>query len=331
MDKVDYDALIELARQAQQNTDLAEQKKLLQQFMDQSNLFLQKHPGEMLLWQLRAASAISLDDPMAGYKAGQRLLTADSNDPNVRRLLAQLKNKGWLDKQKIEAGRLQALHDKYTFPVAHAHGFNYSYGHMTLNENDAIYVGSDETIRFSKNEIREMKVVCGEKNMCGLYVIPKDGRKFFFLAVTEDAVANNKTLNGNVCLAPSVLGNAVVERWQFVSADNNKALRPPPERGAIGVSITPLDGGGNGVVVKEAIPGGPAQQGGLKGGDAITSVGGKTVTSGAEFSAEVGAHHPGDKLIIGYLRNGKQEEATVVVSDRQKLNYAQLGTNEETK
>ena len=100
MEKVDYDALIELARQAQQTTDLAEQKKLLQQFMDQSNLFLQKHPNQMLLWQLHAASAISLNEPMAGYEAGQRLLMADSNDSNVRRLLAQLKNIGWLDEKE---------------------------------------------------------------------------------------------------------------------------------------------------------------------------------------------------------------------------------------
>ena len=61
MERVDYDALIELARQAQQNTDLEQQKASLEQFMDESGLFLQKHPDQMLLWQLRAASAISLN------------------------------------------------------------------------------------------------------------------------------------------------------------------------------------------------------------------------------------------------------------------------------
>jgi hypothetical protein len=103
MDKVDYNALIELARQAQQNTDLEQQKASLKQFMDQSSEFLQKHPTEMLLWQLRAASALSLNDPMAGYEAGQKLLAAgvmESNDPNSQRLLVQLKNKGWLDREE---------------------------------------------------------------------------------------------------------------------------------------------------------------------------------------------------------------------------------------
>ena len=107
MDKVDYDALIELVRQAQQSTSLAEQKKLLLQFMEQSHLFLQKHSDATLLWQLRAASAISLDDPMTGYEAGQPLLAADSNDPDVRRLLAHLKNKGWLDKEGAKAAKYE--------------------------------------------------------------------------------------------------------------------------------------------------------------------------------------------------------------------------------
>jgi hypothetical protein len=113
MDKVDYSTLVVLARQAQQNTDLEQQKTQLQQFLDQSSPFLQKHPNEMLLWQLRAASAISLDEPMAGYDAGQKLLAmgADSNDSNLLQLLVQLKNKGWLDKEKhqtIEREREQA-------------------------------------------------------------------------------------------------------------------------------------------------------------------------------------------------------------------------------
>ena len=107
MDKIDYNALIVLARQAQQNTDLEQQKAALTQFMDQSTSFLRKHPDTILLWKLRVASAISLNDPIAGYEAGQKLLTAgaaDSNDPSLQQLLAELRNKGWLDKQGAEYG-----------------------------------------------------------------------------------------------------------------------------------------------------------------------------------------------------------------------------------
>ncbi|MGB8583121.1 MAG: thioredoxin domain-containing protein [Candidatus Sulfotelmatobacter sp.] len=111
MDKVEYNSLIELARQARQTTDLAEQTKLLKQFMDRTSVFLQKHPDQMQLWQLRAVSAIILNDPMAGYDAGQRLIAsgaADSTDPNLERLLAQLNNKGWLDKQAAEEAKKEA-------------------------------------------------------------------------------------------------------------------------------------------------------------------------------------------------------------------------------
>jgi serine protease Do len=109
------------------------------------------------------------------------------------------------------------------------------------------------------------------------------------------------------------------------------------ERGSIGITfsaetspaVTRMYGGGKGVVVQDVTPGGPAAQGGLKGGDAIISVGGRPVNGGDELVAEVSSHHPGDKLKIGYLRNGKQEETTVTVADRQKLFGAQLGTNEE--
>jgi serine protease Do len=109
------------------------------------------------------------------------------------------------------------------------------------------------------------------------------------------------------------------------------------ERGSIGITfsaetspaVTRMYGGGKGVVVQDVTPGGPAAQSGLKAGDAIISVGGRTVVNGEELVAEVSGHHSGDKLKIGYLRNGKQEEATLTVADRQKIWGAQLGTSEE--
>ncbi len=114
MERVDYSALIELARQAQQTTDLSEQQSLLTQFMLKSGPFLQKHPKEMLLWQFRAVSAITLNNPWLGYEAGQKLLVAgaaNSNDPGLQQLLGQLKNKGWLDRHSTELAAKQAKYD----------------------------------------------------------------------------------------------------------------------------------------------------------------------------------------------------------------------------
>jgi hypothetical protein len=247
MDKVDCNALIELARQAQQTIDLAEQTKLLQQFMAQSSAFLQKHPEQILLWELRAQMAMSINDPAAGYEAGEKILAeggAESNDPALQRLLGQLKNKGWLNQQDAEtqarsldnarrAEEARQDHDRYTFPVAHASGMHYTYGHLTITPNDATYASPDENIHFFRKDIHEMKVLCvgnsafGGGGGCGFYFIPTDGRKFYFLAVTEVGVAN-KTIARNVVLPPSVLGNAVVTRWHFIEIDR-KTLGPSQE------------------------------------------------------------------------------------------------------
>jgi hypothetical protein len=164
MDKVQYSSLIELARQAQQGTDLNQQKAALKQFMDASSGFLEKHPEQMLLWQLRAASAISLNDPMAGYEAGQKLIAsgaADSNDANLQRLLGQLNNKGWLDKeqatkQAAETKRYDwllgtwassVLNDKHTYDQGKivfsrsASGDIESYGFLNPEEYGEVFRG----------------------------------------------------------------------------------------------------------------------------------------------------------------------------------------------
>jgi hypothetical protein len=94
IDKVKYDSLIDLARDAQQSADLDEQKNLMRQFMEKSSPFVQKHPDETLLWELRAAVAISLGDSLAGYEAGQKLLAAGA---------AEIDRMGWLDNERHAA------------------------------------------------------------------------------------------------------------------------------------------------------------------------------------------------------------------------------------
>ena len=146
MDKIDYSALLELAHQAQQTTDLPEQNKLLRQFMEQSRVFLLKHPSETLLWQIRAASAISLNDPADGYDAGQKLLAAgaaDGNDANAFRILTQLRNKGWLDQ---EGARQQAAEiTKYDW-VLGTWGLHFT----RVNDRGKVTFSGDEKLEFSR-------------------------------------------------------------------------------------------------------------------------------------------------------------------------------------
>jgi hypothetical protein len=115
MDKVEFNSLIEMAKEAEQNPDLDQQKASLIQFMNESRTFLLKYPGQMILWKFRALISLSLNQPDAGYEAGQKLLdagAADSNDPTLQQLISQLKIKGWLNKQGVEKAKQKIEEDK---------------------------------------------------------------------------------------------------------------------------------------------------------------------------------------------------------------------------
>jgi hypothetical protein len=195
MDKVDYTALIELARQAQESTDLPQQTKLLQQFMGQSSLFLQKHPNVMMLWELRAASAISLNDPLAGYEAGQRLLAmgaADSNDSNGQRLLAQLKNKGWLD---MEAAAKQAEHLQKSEWILGTWTLHYSGIAASKRESPNVRVTFPDSGEMHFDSVSATRIVQSfevtdhNRTMTVVFIIPdsKKGKYTWWLHKNDDA------------------------------------------------------------------------------------------------------------------------------------------------
>ena len=108
-------------------------------------------------------------------------------------------------------------------------------------------------------------------------------------------------------------------------------------RGSIGVTfnaeaspaIARVYGVKNGVTGSDVTSGGPAEQAGIKAGDTITSVDGKPIKDGDELVGEISARKPGSKLRLGFMREGKQQEATVTVGDRAKLYASRLGEEEE--
>ena len=108
-------------------------------------------------------------------------------------------------------------------------------------------------------------------------------------------------------------------------------------RGSIGImfnqvenpAITRLYGNGSGVTISSVVPGSPADQAGLKEGDTITSVDRKKVTNGTELVDDIASRKPGSKVQLGFLRNGKQDTATVTVADRAKLFAERLGEDQD--
>jgi serine protease Do len=108
-------------------------------------------------------------------------------------------------------------------------------------------------------------------------------------------------------------------------------------RGSIGIqfdavenpAITRVYGAGSGVTVSSVVAGSPADTAGLKVGDTITSVDSHKVSKGTELVADIASRKPGSKVTLGFLRNGKPQEASVTIADRAKLFAARLGDDQE--
>ncbi|MFZ0808124.1 MAG: Do family serine endopeptidase [Candidatus Sulfotelmatobacter sp.] len=111
------------------------------------------------------------------------------------------------------------------------------------------------------------------------------------------------------------------------------------ERGSIGImfdavenpAITRVYGTGSGVTISSVVPGTPADQAGLKVGDTITTVDGKKVSKGADLVADIASRKIGSKVTLGFVRNGKTQEAAVTIADRAKLFAARLGDDQESE
>jgi len=109
------------------------------------------------------------------------------------------------------------------------------------------------------------------------------------------------------------------------------------ERGSIGImfdavenpAITRVYGTGSGVTISSVVPGSPADQAGLKVGDTITTVDGKKVSKGSELVADIASRKPGSKVTLGFVRNGKTQDASVTIADRAKLFAARLGDEQD--
>ena len=127
--------------------------------------------------------------------------------------------------------------------------------------------------------------------------------------------------------------NTVVQVYNQLTGPDHRV-----RRGSIGIefnaqenpAIARVYGVQSGITVSSVVSGSPADRAGLKVGDTIFSVDGKQVKNGDELVADIAGRKPGDKIALGYFRNGKKEETSVTVADRAKLFAARLGEDEES-
>jgi serine protease Do len=127
--------------------------------------------------------------------------------------------------------------------------------------------------------------------------------------------------------------NTVVSVYNQLIAPEHRVAR-----GSIGIMFNAQENpaisrvygaGAGGVTVSAVTAGSPAEQAGLKVGDTIVSVDGKPVKNGDELVADIASRKPGSKVNLGFVRNGKKQEAAVTVTDRAKLFAARLGEDDE--
>ncbi len=91
-------------------------------------------------------------------------------------------------------------------------------------------------------------------------------------------------------------------------------------RPVLGINID-TDAAGSGVKLAGVTPGGPAEKAGLRTGDVLTSINGTELkpqggkSSGEELLIYMQTVHPGDKLKLDYVRDGKSAVAMVVAAN----------------
>ncbi|MBV8866614.1 MAG: PDZ domain-containing protein, partial [Acidobacteriaceae bacterium] len=71
-----------------------------------------------------------------------------------------------------------------------------------------------------------------------------------------------------------------------------------------------------GSIVDSVAPGGPAEKAGLKMGDVITAIDGKSVKGMEDLTLDVIAHAPGSTVKLDVVRNGKPMEITATLGQR---------------
>jgi serine protease Do len=108
-------------------------------------------------------------------------------------------------------------------------------------------------------------------------------------------------------------------------------------RGSIGISfqgaesaaVSRVYGFANGgVLVNTVTSNGPAAKGGVKPGDVIVAIDGKSIKDGDQLVADISSRKVGSNVQLGLLRNGSKENVTVSIADRAKL-FADVGNQSE--
>ena len=92
------------------------------------------------------------------------------------------------------------------------------------------------------------------------------------------------------------------------------------KRAVLGITMQPIDkkiqedlklNSMNGVYIVEVSKGSAAEEAGLKQGDVIIAIDGQRISDGASVQEKVNNYHPGEKAVVTYIRDGKENNVEV--------------------
>ena len=126
--------------------------------------------------------------------------------------------------------------------------------------------------------------------------------------------------------------NIIANVYNMLISPEHKVIR-----GSIGISfqgtessaVSRMYGFANGgVLVATVTPNGPAAKGGVKPGDVIVAIDGKSIKDGDQLVADISARKVGSSVELGVLRNGAKQAVNVAIADRAKL-FADVGNQND--
>ncbi|HEV2709750.1 MAG TPA: trypsin-like peptidase domain-containing protein [Edaphobacter sp.] len=133
---------------------------------------------------------------------------------------------------------------------------------------------------------------------------------------------------GSIGLGFAMPSNTIAKIYNMLIGPSHKVVR-----GSIGVSFQPavssavnrMYGFTNGVIVSTVVPGKGAAKAGLQPGDILVSIDGRNIKGGDDLVNDISARSIGSTIKLGYIRNGKQSVANVVIGDRAATYDALVG------
>jgi serine protease Do len=116
--------------------------------------------------------------------------------------------------------------------------------------------------------------------------------------------------------------NTVANVYNMLIGPDHKVIR-----GSIGISfqaelpsaVGRMYGFSNGVLISTVDPNAGAAKAGLKPGDVIVSIDGRSIKNGDDLVDDISSRKVGSVAKLGYLREGRQSTAAVTIGDRSKL------------